>query len=111
MAGEFPTRWGEIRREESLNDDPRVATYRRLVEAQAQIGDARSRRGVSDALLDDALEASEPTPEEVAHGDELYLGSLARYVAALDGHIEVTAVFPNETIVVRREPPDPAQPG
>lgn len=101
--GKFTRRWEMIREEEPLNE-VRVATYRRLAEAQAHVGEARTKERAADAAIDAAVEASEPTPEEIAHGDNLYLGSLARYVAALGGHIEVTAVFPDETIVVRREP-------
>jgi hypothetical protein len=36
--------------------------------------------------------------------DDVYLDALARYVAALGGHVEVRAVFPDETITLLREP-------
>ena len=35
---------------------------------------------------------------------DLYLTTLTRFVAALGGHVEVRAVFPEETITVRRDP-------
>jgi hypothetical protein len=35
----------------------------------------------------------------------VYLDALMRYVAALGGHLEVRAVFPDETITLLREPP------
>jgi hypothetical protein len=93
-----------------LPNDPRVRTYERLMDAEELIAQARSRRGENPARIDEALDISEPTSSEVAVGDDLYLGSLGRYVAALGGHIEVQAVFPDETITVRRDPEDPTNP-
>jgi hypothetical protein len=89
-----------------LLNDPRVRTYERLMDAEELIAQARSRRGENPARIDEALDVSEPTSSEVSVGDDLYLGSLGRYVAALGGRIEVAAVFPDETITVRREPDD-----
>jgi hypothetical protein len=93
-----------------LRNDPRVITYERLMDAEELIAQARSRRGENPQKIDEALELSEPTSSEMAVGDDLYLGSLGRYVAALGGHLEVQAVFPDETITVRREPEDPVSP-
>jgi hypothetical protein len=90
-----------------LLNDPRVITYERLMDAEELIAQARSRRGESPTRIDAALDVSEPTSSELAVGDDLYLGSLGRYVAALGGHIEVRAVFRDETITVRREPEEP----
>ena len=91
MASKRTKSWEVIRGQKLLNDD-RVATYERLMDAEERIAQARSRRGESEA-------------------DDLYLGTLARYVAALGGHLEVLAVFPDETITVRREPDGPSTSG
>jgi hypothetical protein len=76
----------------------------RLMEAQERIAHARYRRGVSDEKVQQAMEASAVDDSEAAHEEDLYLRMLAQYVAALGGHVEVVAVFPEETISVRREP-------
>ena len=89
-------------------NDQRVATYVRLMDAQERIARARSRRGVSDGAIDEALDGSELISADGEPEDDLYLGSLSRYVAALGGHLEVLAVFPDETITVRREPEHPS---
>jgi hypothetical protein len=109
VASRFTRNWESVRGERSLNEQ-RVATYVRLMDAQERIAHARSRRGVSDSTIDDALAVSELNDSEAEPEDDLYLGSLSRYVAALGGHIEVRAVFPDETITVRREPEDPVSP-
>jgi hypothetical protein len=97
MAGQNKN-WREIREQRPLNE-ARVAMYRRLMDAEARLDDVRRRRGVSETALGDALEASEENVEP-----DVYLATVARYVAELGGHLEVRAVFPEETITLLREP-------
>jgi hypothetical protein len=77
-----------------------VAAYERLMEAQHRIANARTRAGVSDAEIDRALQACEPENPESLSDDELYLGTLARFVTALGGRLDVSAVFGDETIAL-----------
>ena len=107
MASRFTRNWEIVRGQGSVSDQ-RVATYVRLMDAQERIARARSRRGVSDAAIDQAFDGSELISADGEPEDDLYLGSLSRYVAALGGHLEVLAVFPDETITVRREPEHPS---
>jgi hypothetical protein len=51
----------------------------------------------------EALEVSQPNVSRIEQEDHVYLSTLARGVAALGGHLEVPAVFPEETITVLRE--------
>ncbi len=96
MAGQNKN-WREIREQRPLNE-ARVAMYRRLMDAEARLDDVRRRRGVSETALGDALEASEESAPDV------YLDALTRHVTALGGHLEIRAVFPEETITLLREP-------
>ena len=45
---------------------------------------------------------------ETRLAEDPHLAALARDVAARGGHLEVLAVFPDETVRLFREPPDPA---
>ena len=101
MAGQNKN-WREIRRELALNEE-RVAMYRRIMDAEDRLDAVRRRRGLSETALGDALEASESAADGDRH-DDVYLDALTRYVAALGGHLEVQAVFPEETITLLREP-------
>jgi transcriptional regulator with XRE-family HTH domain len=74
------------------------------MEAELQLAEARRRRGVSQAAIADALEVSQPNVSRIEQQDDVYLSTLARYIAALGGHLEVLAVFPEETITLLREP-------
>jgi transcriptional regulator with XRE-family HTH domain len=81
-----------------------VATYKRLMDAEVRLADVRTRRGISQATVADALEVSQPNISRIEQEDDVYLSTLVRYVAALGGHLEVRAVFPEETITLLREP-------
>lgn len=96
--------WRTIRGQRPLNEG-QVAADRRLMDAELQLAEARRRRGVSQALIAEALEVSQPNVSRIEQQDDVYLSTLARYVAALGGHLEVLAVFPEETITLLRDPP------
>ena len=95
--------WRTIRGQRPLNET-QVAAYRRLMEVELQLAEARRRRGVSQAAIARALEVSQPNVSRIEQQDDVYLSTLARYIAALGGHLEVLAVFPEETITLLREP-------
>jgi transcriptional regulator with XRE-family HTH domain len=78
------------------------------MEAELQLAEVRRRRGVSQATIAEALEVSQPNVSRIEQQDDVYLSTLARYVAALGGHLEVRAVFPEETVTLLREPPEAA---
>jgi hypothetical protein len=100
-------RWEDIRRANPVNER-RVAAYQRLLEASEQISQARNRRGVGWSTIEAALAAGELSDSEVPVEPDLYLTTLTRFVAELGGHVEVRAVFADETITVRREPDEGA---
>jgi hypothetical protein len=80
-----------------LNQE-RVAAYERLMKAQHRIANARARAGVSDAEIDRALEACDPADPEALSHEELYLGTVERFVTELGGHLDVAAVFGDQRI-------------
>ena len=79
--------------------------YRQLEEAEISLDAIRARRGLSSKQLD-ALAARQPQRSFGDLSDELV--SLAKVVEALGGHVEVRAVFDDQTIMLLREPPPPA---
>jgi hypothetical protein len=84
-----------------LRADPgRRAPLRRSFTQQA-----RYARGVTDELVLGALDAAEAGISDAERREDLYVSSLAAYVEALGGHVEVSAVFDDDRIVVRRDPP------
>jgi hypothetical protein len=84
-----------------------VAMYERLMVAEELIAHARARYGVSDQTIMDALVASAPDASHPEEEEDPYLSELARYVAALGGHLKLLAVFPEEATVVFGEGEEP----
>ncbi|MBV8944216.1 MAG: XRE family transcriptional regulator [Solirubrobacterales bacterium] len=97
--------WRTVRGQRPLNER-RVTAYRRLMDAELRLAEARRRRGVSQATIAEALEVSQPNVSRIEQEQDVYLSTLARYVAALGGHLEVLAVFDDETVTLLREPDD-----
>lgn len=87
--------------------EERVNTYRRLMDAEARLDDMRERRGLPETAIADMLDAIEGDGPRIEPKDDLYLRTVSRYVAQLGGHIEVLAVFPDETVALLREPDPP----
>jgi len=69
------------------------------MEAVAQL---RIARGVTQADLARALEVSQSTISQTEHRADAQLSTLARYVEALGGHLEIAAVFPDQTVTLGR---------
>ena len=90
----------EFRREEPMSE-MRVRLHEQLMEAQERIAQACYARGVDDAAIVAALDASETGISEQQRREDLYFASLAAYVAALGGRLEVRVVFGDESVVVR----------
>jgi hypothetical protein len=71
------------------------------MEAQQRIAKARIRVGVTDAEIDRALEACEPTDAASLTDEQLYNETLQSFVAALGGRLQgSTAVFAEDTIAL-----------
>jgi hypothetical protein len=94
--------------EDVVSDQPlsrsRVEIYKRLMEAQERIAHVLYRRGISNEVVQEALDAADERLSEDERREDLYLSALAHYVGSLGGRLEVRAVFDEEEIVVRRDP-------
>jgi hypothetical protein len=102
MDDEATSSWRTIRGQRPLNER-RMDTYGLLMDAETRLDELRERRGLSETALGDVLEE---TDSEDSCEEEVYLATLERYTALLGGHVEVVAVFPEETVTLRRLPPE-----
>jgi DNA-binding XRE family transcriptional regulator len=90
-------------------DGERLERYRRLVEAEIRLGTLdlgalRRRRRVSQAVVADALDVSQPNISRIEQQDDIRLSTLGHYVAALGGRLEVRAVFDDESVELLSDP-------
>jgi hypothetical protein len=77
-------------------DEERVRAYEQLMEAQNRIRARVIAAGATDAQIDRAIELSESAHPELLAPEELYLGTLSRFVNALGGSLKLAAVFGDE---------------
>lgn len=91
--------WQAVRRQRPLDEDA-VADHKRLMEAELRLAELRRQRGVSQTQLADTLTVTQPNISRIEQEDDVYLSTLARYVAALGGRLEVRAVFEDETVTI-----------
>ncbi len=95
--------WRTVRGQRAPNER-NVAAYKRLMDAEVCLAELRARRGLSQASIAEALDVSQPNVSRIESEHDPYLSTLARYVAALGGHLELRAVFDDETVTVLRLP-------
>ncbi|MGH8899970.1 MAG: helix-turn-helix domain-containing protein [Egibacteraceae bacterium] len=60
------------------------------------LAELRQTRQVTQHELARAMATSQPNVSRIEHADEVELTTLRRYVEALGGHLEVTAVFDDD---------------
>jgi hypothetical protein len=101
-----PTRsWKDVLSDEPVNH-ARAAIYERLMDAQERIARARGNFGVNHAVIRAALDKADDGLSEDDRREDLYLSSLAQFVRALGGQLELRALFPDQAVVILREPDD-----
>ena len=93
-------------------DPDQLAVQERIVDAELRLGHLdlgaiRRTRAVSQSAVAVALDVSQPNVSRIEQGDDLRLSTLGRYIAALGGRLEITAVFDDGSAVpLLRDPPE-----
>jgi hypothetical protein len=67
---------------------------------QLDLGVLREARGVTQTAVAREMGASQPNISRIERQEDLYLSTLEEYVAALGGHLEINAVFPDGIIAL-----------
>jgi DNA-binding XRE family transcriptional regulator len=78
----------------------RVDEYKRVIADALALAELRAERGVSQRQVAGALGVSQANISRIEHEEDVYLSTLRRYVAALGGELEVSAVFPDERVTL-----------
>ncbi len=95
------TKWSNARRRAVKPDDePHIQRVREAMRAGLRLSELRKRRGASQTKIAQRLDVSQSNVSQLERGDDVKLSTLANYVKALGGHLEVSAVFDDETIPI-----------
>lgn len=92
--------WRKIR-DKRVGDDPeRVERARQMMLAELRLAELRKHRHISQATLAKRLDVSQSNISQFERGNDIRLSTLKSYVQALGGHIEIRAVFDDETLPI-----------
>ena len=76
----------------------RVDEYRQLMDAIVTLFRVREERGLTQVDVAKALDVTQGNVSRIENADDLYISTLARYVEALGGRLELNAVFPDQVV-------------
>ncbi len=95
------TPWKEVRkRAVKPGDEPYIAREREIIEAELRLAALRKRRKASQAVVAKKLKVSQSNISQLERGADPRLLTVAGYVDALGGRLEVLAVFDDETVPI-----------
>ena len=80
--------------------------YRRAIDDSLALAELCNRVGVTQSEVAGILDVSQGNVSRIERGEDLYLSTLQRYVAALGGRLVVEAVFPGLRVNLLNGPPD-----
>lgn len=93
-------KWEDVRGERTPEEQARVEHYRRLMDLEGQLAQFRERVGLSQRAVAERLGVSQVNVSRIEHEEDLQLSTLARYVDALGGRLELRAVFDDDEITI-----------
>jgi predicted transcriptional regulator len=95
------TPWREIRNKRiKPEDEPRIAKIREQMEAELRLAAVRKKRKKSQAAVAKKLSVSQSNISQLERGGDPRLSTVAGYIDALGGKLEMVAVFDDETITI-----------
>jgi predicted XRE-type DNA-binding protein len=78
----------------------RVEQHKLAMRDALALAELREGREVTQVQIATTLDVSQANVSRVEHQDDVYVSTLRNYVAALGGHLELRAVFPDETVII-----------
>jgi DNA-binding XRE family transcriptional regulator len=95
------TPWKEVRkRAVEPADEPHIAREREILEAELRLAALRKHRKKSQATVAKKLKVTQSNISQLERGADPRLSTVAGYVSALGGKLEIVAVFDDETITI-----------
>lgn len=95
------TKWKDIRkRVVTPDDEPQIQSIREIMRAEQRLAGLRRHRHMSQEVLAEKLSVSQSSVSQFEHAEDMRLSTLENYVKALGGHLEIRAVFDDETLPI-----------
>lgn len=100
MSGRKPFRGLAERVTATAEGRARVDEYRRLMDTIVTLYRLREQRGLTQVDVASVLDVTQGNVSRVENATDLYVSTLARYVEALGGKLELNAVFPDQVVAL-----------
>jgi transcriptional regulator with XRE-family HTH domain len=106
------TTWKDARKKlvKTAEDEARIAEIRDQMQAELRLASLRKHRKASQATVAKRLSVSQSSISQLERGADPKLSTIAGYVDALGGRLEVHAVFDDETVAISEMGVDVAKP-
>jgi DNA-binding Xre family transcriptional regulator len=98
MSGHKPFKQLSDKLRSTLEGRAQLESQRRLTDAIVELTRLREARGATQQQIADAWEVTQANVSKIEHTPDIFLSTLSKYVEALGGHLEINAVFPDQTI-------------
>ena len=112
MSGHKP--WSEISAKVRMDPERRARIEQReqAIEAELTISQLREALGATQESVAEKMNVTQSNVSHFERNPNIFLRSLASYVEALGGRLEVRAVFPDQVVTLtvsgtQRQPSDP----
>src|SRR5712692_6214333 len=112
MSGHKP--WSEISAKVRANPERRARIEQReqAIEADLTISQLREARGTTQENVAERMNVTQSNVSHFERNPNIFLRSLADYVEALGGRLEIRAVFPEQVVILavsgtQRQPSGP----
>ncbi len=92
--------WKTIRKNRVGNDPARVARARETMEAELRLASVRKHRKASQAAVAKRLAVSQSSISQLERQADPRLSTVAGYIDALGGRLEIAAVFGDERVPI-----------
>ncbi|MCC6792509.1 MAG: XRE family transcriptional regulator [Thermomicrobiales bacterium] len=87
-----------------LLDDPvqraRIHVYRAAISDALRLAEIRRETGLTQRDLAQVLDITQADVARIEDGPRLYVDTLAEYIEALGGHLEIRAILPNRSVEI-----------
>ncbi len=98
MARKFSELADEVRKRPGAEEE--INAHVRAIEDATRLADLRERSGKTQRELAEVMKVTQENISRIERANDAYLSTLAGYVEALGGRLELNAVFPDEVILL-----------
>jgi transcriptional regulator with XRE-family HTH domain len=99
------SKWRDVRkRAVKAADEPYIKQGREAIRAELRLSSVRKQRKASQAAVAERLAVSQSNVSQLERVGDPRLSTVADYIGALGGHLEIAAVFDDERVTIAGPP-------